>query len=102
MPLDMTGEHRHNRDVHYRRYLAARDHRITVVCVQDFDYPDYEPSRFIDLQAFDTEEEAALAPKTAQDVAEQMRDLAEDDSLGFMQGNRILRALNRELLYGSL
>lgn len=102
MPLDMTGDHRGNRDVHYRRYLSLQDHRIIVICVQDFDYHDYEPSRFIDLQAFSTEEEASLTPLSAQDVADEMRKLPDDDSLGFMQGNRILRALNRELLYGSL
>jgi hypothetical protein len=102
MPLDMTGDHKYNRDVHYRRYLSLRDHRITVICVQDFDYRDYEPSRFIDLQAFDSDEEARLTPLTAQDVAHEMRTLPEDDDLGFMQGNRILRALNRELLYGSM
>lgn len=102
MPLDMTGNHRYNQEVHYRRYLSPRSHQVTVICVQDFDYRDYEPSRFVDLAAFDTEEEAELTPLNAQHVADQMSSLPEDDELGRLQGKRILHAMNRQLLYGFL
>jgi hypothetical protein len=93
MPLDMTGDHRYKRQVHYRRYLSQRDRRIIVICVQDFDYGDYEPSRFVDLQAFETEEEARLTPLSSRDVAEQMNQLDQDDDLGRLQARRILHAL---------
>lgn len=60
MALDLTAPGRHNRDVHYRHYLADNG-RITVVCLQDFDYHDYDPSRFVDEETYKTEAEAKRA-----------------------------------------
>lgn len=61
MGLDLTGEARHERAPHYRRYLG-REGRATVICVQDFDYQDYEASRFLDSQAFYSRDEAEQMP----------------------------------------
>ena len=46
---------RFNPDVHYRFYLSHRENRATVVCVQDFDYRDYDQDRFIGPWAFTDE-----------------------------------------------
>jgi hypothetical protein len=97
MPLDMTGPHIVTKEPHYRRYLSQRAERIVVICVQDFDYHDYEPSRFVDLQAFPTHEEAEVTPLSAQDVADQMNELDPGDDLGRLQGLRLVRAMEREL-----
>ncbi|MDX3165886.1 hypothetical protein PV516_19050 [Streptomyces scabiei] len=94
MPIDMAGPHRHNPEVHYRRYLSHRASRITVICVQDFDYYDYEPSRFVDLASFDSEGEALSAPLQVEDVIGQMCLLDGDDYPGIMQVARILHAMN--------
>jgi|tagenome__1003787_1003787.scaffolds.fasta_scaffold20930147_2 hypothetical protein len=102
MSLDMTGEGRHDRRGHYRRYLSDRHQRIIVICVQDFDYIDYEPHRFVDLQMLDSEEEGRLMPLRPQDVLDQMELLDEDDELGRLQGHRLLRAIERELLDSTL
>jgi hypothetical protein len=67
MPLDMTGPARRNREVHYRRYLSDSG-SVIAICVQDFDYPGYDPSRFVDLVSFPTELEAAFTPLRPQDV----------------------------------
>lgn len=93
MPLDMTGEHRHNPDVHYRRYLG-RDDRITVVCVQNFDYPDYDASRFVDLAAFETELEAHCEPLRPADVVQQSKGLY-GDVVAFRQALRLLQAVRK-------
>ncbi|MGP3777006.1 hypothetical protein ACTWJ8_39855 (plasmid) [Streptomyces sp. SDT5-1] len=95
MPLDMTGVHQHAPGVHYRRYLSQRDHRIIVICVQNFDYHHYEASRFVDLQSFTSEERARLTPLSTADVLHQMERLEGDDTVGALQGQRILRELNR-------
>jgi hypothetical protein len=52
--------HRFNPDVHYRIYLG-RDGKATVICVQDFDYPDYDEARFLSPDAWDDEADADVA-----------------------------------------
>jgi hypothetical protein len=59
MSLDLTEPGRHKREPHWRRYLSG-DGRIDVVCVQDFDYFDYNTVRFVDREIFD-EKAAAVA-----------------------------------------
>ena len=49
--------HRFNSDVHYRLY-DSEQFGPTVVCVQDFDYRDYDGHRFMSYEAFATEAEA--------------------------------------------
>lgn len=52
--------HRGRNDVHYRLY----DHATmgpTTICVQWFDYNDYDAMRIMTPEAYDTEEEAELA-----------------------------------------
>ncbi|MFI0156189.1 hypothetical protein [Streptomyces lydicus] len=77
MPLDMTGDARHNPRVHYRRYLNRHD-KITVVCVQNFDYYDYDESRFADYASFNTELEAQYAPISPDDALDAARELPGD------------------------
>jgi hypothetical protein len=52
--------HRHRQDAHYRLYRAD-GYGPTVICVQDFDYYDYDVSRFLSPEAWDKEEEAEAA-----------------------------------------
>jgi hypothetical protein len=54
---------RSNPDVHYRLYLT-RDGALSVICVQDFDYPDYDDARFVTYRAWDTEAAAVAAIET--------------------------------------
>ncbi|MFB9483343.1 hypothetical protein ACFFSH_28735 [Streptomyces filamentosus] len=61
MPLDLTCPGNLNSEPHYRRYLRP-DGTIHVVCVQDFDYGDYDTSRFVDEDTFPTSAEAETAP----------------------------------------
>ncbi|MFI1161336.1 hypothetical protein [Streptomyces sioyaensis] len=96
MPLDMTGEHSYNGAVHYRRYLN-RDDRIIVICVQDFDYPDYDASRFVDLTAFDSELGAEFGPLSTDDVTDQAAAL-DGDSVAIAQSRRLIRAINQHRL----
>jgi hypothetical protein len=96
MSLDMQGDGRFQRDVHYRRYLHD-DGRIRVVCVQDFDYGDFDPSRFVDLQLFGSEEEGLSMPLHVQDVLEQIRELDEDDDEGLHQSVLIVSTLRSQL-----
>ncbi|MGA4875896.1 hypothetical protein [Streptomyces lydicamycinicus] len=91
MPLDMTGDARHESAVHYRRYLDRND-KVIVICVQDFDYRDYEPHRFVDLAAFNTELEAEMTPLRPDDVVQQTKGLC-GDSLAFVQALRLLQAI---------
>lgn len=63
--------HRSNGDVHYRLYMSHRGHRAVVICVQDFDYVDYDARRIMSTDAWATEAEAerayaALLPRIAQ------------------------------------
>ncbi len=62
--------HRHNGDVHYRLYMSHRGNQPVVICVQDFDYLDYDARRIMSTDAWATETEAerayaALLPKIA-------------------------------------
>ena len=91
MALDMRGPARHTRAVHYRRYLDAED-RIVVICVQDFDYPDYDPARFLDHAAYAPEAEAQTAPFRPVDVTAQCRGRAGDVE-AFHQAMRLLTAM---------
>lgn len=91
MPLDMTGPARWKREVHYRRYLG-NDGSITVICVQDFDYPDYDPSRFVDLADFPTEPEAAFTPLRPQDVIDSAANSPADHVIAG-QAQRLLVAI---------
>lgn len=64
--------HRDRDDVHYRLYLG-RDGEPAVICVQWFDYLDYEDARFLSYDAYPTEEAAEaelrlLRPATAPTV----------------------------------
>lgn len=61
---------RHNRDVHYRLYLSHDGEGATVICVQDFDYYDYDDDRFVGYESFKTEAEAETAlAKVREDAA---------------------------------
>lgn len=71
---DWAGDpHRHNRRVHYRLYMG-RDDRPAVICVQDFDYVDYDARLILSPGAWDVEadaEQALAALLTALYVVEQ-------------------------------
>lgn len=61
---------RHNSDAHYRLYLSPQQGEgAVVICVQDFDYRDYEDDRFIGYQSFATEAEAQAALAKVKDDA---------------------------------
>lgn len=64
----MDDPHRHNPDAHYRLYLGSGDH-LMVICVQNFDYSDYDQNRFVTYQAWETEEDALAALTTLVDQA---------------------------------
>lgn len=87
MPLDMTNSESSNPLPHYRRYLGF-DGLIAVICVQDFDYDDYDASRFLDFRSFDSEEEARQAPI---DLTEMI--LEASDKEGAAQALRNIRAV---------
>ncbi|MFF5265015.1 hypothetical protein ACFY4C_39420 [Actinomadura viridis] len=55
--------HSHNPDVHYRLYLG-RNGKPAVICVQDFDYNDYELDRLLSNKAWKDEQEANEALRT--------------------------------------
>ncbi|TDB90876.1 hypothetical protein E1264_03355 [Actinomadura sp. KC216] len=52
-------DNRNNPKPHYRLYLD-RDGKPCIICVQDFDYMDYEDSRFLSDEGYDTEAEAEV------------------------------------------
>jgi hypothetical protein len=61
-----TDPHRRNPDVHYRLYLAQNARaklaaEPVVVCVQDFDYPDYVAEWFLTPAAYSNEADAEVA-----------------------------------------
>lgn len=91
MPLDMTGPSRFDREVHWRRYLDRKD-QISVICVQDFDYVDYDPSRFVDLRAFPTEEAAKSTPLRVSDVIEVAAG-SPQDAVAAEQAARLIAAI---------
>ncbi|MFE3631545.1 hypothetical protein [Streptomyces goshikiensis] len=94
MTLDMTGPARWDREVHWRRYLTPAN-VIETICVQDFDYHHYDPSRFVDLAAFPTEEEAQAAPLSASDVIEAAAG-ASADAVTADQAVRLLVAIGSQ------
>lgn len=49
--------------VHYRTYYSAKDNKATTVCVQAFDYHDYDDARFLDKKAYADEEQAEIAAR---------------------------------------
>lgn len=51
---------RHDSRVHYRLYVG-RDGSVTVICTQDFDYPDYDARRILSPEVYATEGAAELA-----------------------------------------
>lgn len=53
----------YNPEPHYRIY-HPRDRGVTIVCVQDFDYRDYDYSRFVSYDSFVSEESARTALDT--------------------------------------
>jgi hypothetical protein len=52
--------HRLSPDVHWRLYLD-KDGKAVIVCVQSWDYPDYDAGRFLSSEAYTSEEDAKLA-----------------------------------------
>lgn len=51
---------RHNSEMHFRLF-HPKGELPTVVCMQDFDYRDYDYSRFMTYDGYPTEEEATAA-----------------------------------------
>jgi hypothetical protein len=94
MTLDMTGFVRFNPDAHFRRYLNNSG-RIIVVYVQDFDYRDYDESRFVDHLSFGTEVEAESAVVHTDDVREVASSADPDDTVTRAQAERLIRAIER-------
>jgi hypothetical protein len=45
--------------VYYRLYVSKND-GIKIVCMQSFDEDDYDQSRFVNKERYETEEEAEL------------------------------------------
>lgn len=56
---------RSNPDPHYRLYLSPNGDGVVAICVQDFDYRDYEDARFIGYEVFWSEAEAQEAVELA-------------------------------------
>lgn len=66
-------------DVHYRLYRSARDEQPTVICVQWFDYGDYDEDRFLSEEAFTYEDDALIALETlAGGTIPLLREVAEE------------------------
>lgn len=49
---------------HWRLHRSPRDSQVTAVCVQDFDYRDYNPANFIEAKAYDTSIAAKYSAET--------------------------------------
>jgi len=47
-------------DVHYRLYVRSESTKPIVICVQSFDYIDYDETRFLNDVHYDTEQEAQV------------------------------------------
>jgi hypothetical protein len=58
-PQNYDDPHRWNTRVHYRLYDARNG--PTVICVQDFDYLDYDGRKFLSPEAWEDEVEAEAA-----------------------------------------
>lgn len=69
---DLNDSHRWNNDIHYRHYLDF-DGDPVVICVQDFDYPDYKAKRFLSGDAWDNQVEAKYALKYRYFVADKQK-----------------------------
>lgn len=54
-------ENRRRQDPHYRLYYVEHEDKVTVVCVQDFDYGDYNDEGFVGYEAYESEQSARLA-----------------------------------------
>lgn len=59
--VDQDWTNRGNPDVHYRLYWSTRKQALVVICVQDFDYFDYDDNCFIDYVAYGTQADADRA-----------------------------------------
>ncbi|MFF2228880.1 hypothetical protein ACFVV7_36805 [Streptomyces globisporus] len=92
MPLDMTGPSRNDAGVHHRRYLT-REGSIKAIEVQNFDYGDYSPERFVDFAAFTTADEAECTPLDPGDATRLAAESPEDD-LAQVQAARLVRAIS--------
>lgn len=61
LPLNLVDpdldNNRYNPDPHYRLYDAPRG-GPTVICVQDFDYRDYDAGRFLSYDSYATQRDA--------------------------------------------
>lgn len=51
----------HNPEPHYRLYIEPHVNAFVVICVQGFDYPDYDARRILSRKAWATEGEAQQA-----------------------------------------
>jgi len=49
--------------VHYRTYFSKKDDKAISICVQSFDYYDYDDKRFLGKKAYDDEEQAEIAAR---------------------------------------
>lgn len=58
-PQNYDDPHRSNSRVHYRLYQGRGG--PTVICVQDFDYLDYDGTKFLSPEAWDDEVDADAA-----------------------------------------
>lgn len=82
---DATDSSRQNPKVHYRHYLDSHNNPV-VICVQDFDYVDYEADRFLSESVWDDEVDAKYAlksryypsAKTRQEIIERLILLRDD------------------------
>ena len=59
MKQNYSDPHRYNPNVHYRLYQGPNG--PMVACLQDFDYYDYDASKFLSPEAWDDEEAAKIA-----------------------------------------
>lgn len=57
--VPLENPHRFVSEAHYRLYVGS-DGDPTVICVQDFDYRDYDDRRFLSTDSFESEEAGEL------------------------------------------
>lgn len=48
-------------EVHYRLYRSPHNEQVVVICVQDFDYIDYDEDRFYNEVRYESENQADFA-----------------------------------------
>lgn len=58
---EVLGQLDNHEDAHYRVYLSKNTNKPITICVQYFDYYDYEGARFLEAKAYKTEGEAEKA-----------------------------------------